>query len=195
MDSTLVLPPATRIFVTTQPFSPSKDFFPNNLIASRLMAARNIPLHRVDFSNEHPSAEFDESRLRQAVERVLADAGIPAATISVAIVDDPTIHDINRRFLEHDEPTDVISFVLEQTERHLEGEIVASYDTAATVAKRLGWSTADELLLYIVHGALHLVGYDDLDPDSKREMRRREREVLTTLGVEARYDEEEGERG
>jgi probable rRNA maturation factor len=113
---------------------------------------------------------------------VLADAQCEVATVSIAIVDDETIHRLNRQFLEHDYPTDVLSFALTEPP-HLEGEIVASIDTARREAAQAGWSTDDELLLYAVHGALHLVGHDDHDPADAAAMRIAERAVLARLGV------------
>lgn len=146
-------------------------------------------MFQIDITHEHPTAQFDELPLRRAIERILRDAKLSEATISVAIVDDPQIHEINRKYLEHDYPTDVISFVLESDEGRLEGEVIVSADTAATVAARLDWPVEHELLLYVVHGVLHLVGYDDLDPDSLQQMRAREREVLAAFDIEARYEQ------
>lgn len=145
-------------------------------------------MFHIDITHEHPTAQFDESPLRSAVECVLRRAELREATISVAIVDDARIHQINREFLQHDYPTDVISFVLEAGEGTLDGEIVVSADTAATVAARLDWPVEHELLLYVVHGMLHLVGYDDLEPAKQAEMRTQEREVLRLLGVEVKAE-------
>jgi probable rRNA maturation factor len=123
-------------------------------------------------------------RLREAVEQVLEEAGALAARISVALVDDATIHRLNREFLSHDFPTDVITFPLsDEGSATLEGEIVVSVETAAATAERLGWPAGDELLLYVVHGALHLVGYDDQDPDSLAAMRAAERRRLAGFGL------------
>jgi probable rRNA maturation factor len=137
--------------------------------------------YRVDVANE-TDAPIDAARLAAAVQIVLADAECAAATVSIAIVDDPTIHRLNRQFLEHDYPTDVLSFALSEPP-HLEGEIVASIDTACREAATAGWSTEDELLLYAVHGALHLVGHDDHEPSNAAAMRAAERSVLARLGV------------
>ena len=134
---------------------------------------------------------IDEGRVRGAITSILRTAGIRRATISVAIVDDPTIHQLNARHLQHDYPTDVLSFLLEDEPDGLEGEVVVSADTATTTAARLGWPAEDELLLYITHGALHLVGHDDHSPADLAVMRRREREVLAEFGIEARYEDEE----
>jgi probable rRNA maturation factor len=141
---------------------------------------------RIQIAFEAAAHPENEDRLRQAVQSILEDAGIRQGSISIAIVDDPTIHDVNRRFLDHDFPTDVISFVLEEGEGYLEGEIVASIDTAARTAASLDWSADDELLLYVIHGALHLVGYDDLNLESLPQMRQREREYLSRFGLNRR---------
>ena len=61
---------------------------------------------------------------------ILADAGISTGMVSVAVVDDPAIHRLNREFLQHDYPTDVLSFLLERDGEHLEGEVIVSSDTA-----------------------------------------------------------------
>jgi len=151
--------------------------------------------YRVDVANETDAA-IDAARLAAAVQIVLADARCEAATVSIAIVNDRTIHRLNRQFLEHDYPTDVLSFALAEPP-HLEGEIVASIDTACREAAAAGWSTEDELLLYAVHGALHLVGHDDHDPTDAWAMRAAERSVLARLGVavpatDPRWQSEDG---
>ena len=124
----------------------------------------------------------DRRRLRRAVRAILGEAAIGEALVSVAVVDDGTIRELNRRYLGHDEATDVLSFVLEETGDRLEGEIVVSADTAAETAPRFGWSAEDELLLYVIHGMLHLVGYDDTTPRKRAMMRKRERKYLSQSG-------------
>jgi len=143
----------------------------------------------IEIANQQSTLPLDEERLRQAVEMILADAHVAQATISLAVVDDPTIHQLNREYLQHDYATDVLSFLLERDEQSLEGEIIVSADTAAECAAPFGWSAEDELLLYVVHGTLHLVGYDDTRPDLRREMRRRERTCLARFGLEHRFEE------
>jgi probable rRNA maturation factor len=141
------------------------------------------PPHRIFIANEQQTLAIDESKITAAVRSVLTDSAYESATVSVAVVDDPTIHDLNRRYLEHDYPTDVLSFVLEDDGRHLQGELVASADTAARNAVEYGWSAMDELLLYLVHGALHLVGHRDGEPAEIADMRRSEAFHLAKLGI------------
>lgn len=138
---------------------------------------------RIDLALDHEPFPVDVERLSSLVRRILTDHGIKKGVLSVAIVDDPTIHDVNLRFLQHDEPTDVVSFVLEEGESSLDGEIVLGADTAARTAAQLQVAADDELLLYAVHGTLHLVGYDDLSDEPRREMRAQERKYLATVGV------------
>lgn len=138
---------------------------------------------RVLVANES-HAVVDAGRIETAVRLAFAGSPYQSAEVSVAIVDDETIHQLNRQFLAHDYPTDVLSFALEDDPPRLEGEIVVSVDTAHRCAIEAGWSPADELLLYVVHGALHLAGFGDKDPHDAAEMRAAEARLLSQLGVQ-----------
>ena len=148
----------------------------------------------LDITDQQSLLAVDHDRLRAAIARVLTAERIVSAEISLALVDDAEIRRVNREFLGHDYATDVISFVLndeaspldaERSNRvagvaapHLEGELIVSTETALREAAAHGWTPADELLLYVVHGLLHLCGYDDLTDEARPVMRTREREVL-----------------
>jgi probable rRNA maturation factor len=144
------------------------------------------PSLRIELTNRQSRWPVDVAALVRAAERVLAAEGPADCQMHLAVVDDAEIHQINREFLAHDEPTDVITFVLEQDERRLEGEIVISADTAARLAAEVGWPLEHELTLYALHGALHLVGHDDLDPESAQVMRGKEAQYLQQLGIDPR---------
>lgn len=120
---------------------------------------------------------------------ILQDESFSRAEINVAVVDDPTIRQLHRKYLGQDEPTDVLSFVLENSEACLEGEVIVSAETALAAAPRFGWPAPDELLLYVIHGTLHLVGYDDTTPEKQAEMRRKEQSYLARFGLTGRYEE------
>lgn len=143
----------------------------------------------VAVNNSQERLPIDRRRLIAAVRAILAGEGLARGEVSVAVVDDPTIHRLNRQFLAHDYPTDVLSFVLEEAEepRSLEGEVIVSADTAIQTAAAFGWDPGDELLLYVIHGTLHLTGYDDLEPELQAEMRDRERHYLAKFGLTPRY--------
>lgn len=130
-------------------------------------------------------ASDDRERYHRAASWVADRYHIEQFDVSIGIVDDPTIHELNREHLDHDWPTDVISFIFEVNEQtaRVEGEIVASCDTARRLAPAAGWRAEDELLLYIVHGLLHLAGLDDIEPEDEKEMRAAERDCMLALGV------------
>ena len=142
----------------------------------------------VEIADEQKSHPIDHARLKKAVRLVLKDAGIERAEISIAIIDDARMHALNRQYLQHDYPTDVLSFVLERDEaaKSLDGEIIASADYAAREAPRYGWTADDELLLYVIHGCLHLVGHDDHAPGDQAKMRAEESRYLAHFGLTQR---------
>jgi probable rRNA maturation factor len=151
---------------------------------------------RVSVRRDDRKIELGVREIRQTIRGVLKLERVADAEISVAVLDDAAIHAINRNHLGHDYPTDVISFLYESIRAaplaesqprgsglKIEGEIAVSAETARREASRHGWSARSELQLYIIHGLLHLCGYDDLTPVEKRIMRRRERAVLKELGI------------
>src|SRR5262245_51726794 len=144
----------------------------------------------VEINADEQPHEVDRARLKKAVRQVLADAGIQSAEISIAVVTDERMHELNRQYLQHDYPTDVLSFVHahDRDAKSLDGEIVASSDYAAREAPRFGWTTDDELLLYVVHGALHLIGHDDTTPEGKQAMREAETKHLRQFDLTYRFD-------
>ena len=193
----------------------------------------------IDISNRQSALAFDENRVQAAVLRALAIEQVASAVLSISIVDNSAIHKINRDHLQHDYPTDVISFQLDfvsagdlqcddevenddedlldedyseddaeidddsvdvtdcelLTEGRaagaaIEGEIIASAEMAVSMATDGEWSAEAELILYIVHGLLHICGYDDLTPEEKCIMRARERAILSELGLTAIYAED-----
>ena len=146
-------------------------------------------MFEIDFANRQSSHPVNASQLLAAVRLILDEEGFREASISLAVLDDPTIHELNRRYLQHDDATDVLSFVLDSGPGRLEGEVLVSADTAAAASTRFGWTAEDELLLYVIHGTLHLVGYDDQTPADRAAMRDRERFYLAHFQLSPQYDE------
>lgn len=156
-------------------------------------------MFHIAINNKQSILLLDENWIRQIVEHTLQQEEVAAATISIAIVDDNEIHEINRRHLQHDYPTDVISFLIEESGgdesrrsdptgrcsgKTIEGEIVVSTETAVDVALDYGTEPHDEVALYLIHGLLHVCGYDDLTDEELPLMRARERVALTALRIE-----------
>ncbi|TMA55844.1 MAG: rRNA maturation RNase YbeY [Deltaproteobacteria bacterium] len=105
------------------------------------------------------------------------------AELSLALVTDPEIHDLNRRYRGKDRPTDVLSFPLaDALQPSLLGEVVISVETAARQAQRRGHSLPEELQTLLIHGVLHLLGYDhEVSRSEAIRMHRKEREVRAVL--------------
>ena len=128
-------------------------------------------------------ADFLDAHLRRA----WAMLDRPPPTLSLAVVDADTMSNLHARFLNVHGPTDVLTFELDRGPdgRVTEGEIVVCLDVAAAQAAARGHAVEHELLLYAVHGLLHLSGYDDLTDAGYAAMHAREDEILKTLGVGA----------
>ena len=120
----------------------------------------------VDEQNAIPRAG---AACKRAAELVLKNR-----KVVVALVDDEKMAELHERFLGQSGPTDVLSFP--------HGEIVVSADTACREAKARDIPPLQELVLYVVHGALHLAGFDDKNPKARTRMRAEERRVLKALG-------------
>ena len=136
----------------------------------------------IEIANQQSKLAVDRELLVQAAQAILQDHGPSTCRVSIALVDDPTIHTLNRQYLQHDYATDVLSFVLEQSDDVLEGEVVVSSDTALAQAAQYHWNPVDELLLYVIHGLLHLVGFDDQTDALREEMRCAEQVYLRQCG-------------
>lgn len=174
------------------------------------MTAHDTSRWEIDFRNDQNCLVVDTDRLRDALITALEIEHVASAVLSVSIVDNAAIHKLNRDHLQHDFPTDVISFQLDFTVdpesdlpadadpaaedclpsafgANIEGEIIASAEMATEMAAQGKWSADAELLLYLVHGLLHICGYDDQSPAEQAIMRSRERLVLGTLGLTPVY--------
>ena len=130
-------------------------------------------------------------QLRRAVELAANYGKCSLGQINVRICTDETIHAVNRQYLDHDYPTDVISFPYEFEPPFVEGELIVSSETAATQSHRYSAGTSGEddvwheMILYVVHGCLHLVGLDDQDDAGRRAMRCAEDFVMRRIGLPA----------
>jgi len=105
-----------------------------------------------------------------------------AAEISLAVVEDGQMRELNDRFLARQETTDVLSFTYGTEGDTVEAEVVVNASEAIRQSADRTHSAHDELLLYVVHGFLHAVGYDDLEPGPAERMHGREQELLRSIG-------------
>jgi probable rRNA maturation factor len=138
----------------------------------------------VDISDTQGHLRVDHAGLDRLVRIVLGDLDRPRASISIALVDDASIHAVNKAHLGHDWPTDVISFPLTDADDPvLGGELVISVEMACARSTEIGVEAREELALYVVHGLLHLCGFDDHDEAERLLMRQREEELLAHAGL------------
>jgi probable rRNA maturation factor len=157
---------------------------------ARRHRARRGPLHPsspspppLALSDRQRAVKLPAVRIRRAVAAALALSGRRAGPLSIALVDDRTIQRLHRDHLDDDTPTDVLSFPLRSERGGLFGEVVASGETARREARARGHDPADELLLYVVHGVLHLLGFDDHGAVARKKMRAAERAALRAAGI------------
>ncbi|NOX55820.1 MAG: rRNA maturation RNase YbeY, partial [Planctomycetes bacterium] len=155
--------------------------------------------YQIELTNQQDVLSVDGDFLRAVIQEVLRAEQVRAAEISVVVLDNAAIHELNRQYLGHDYPTDVLSFLLdcEPGERadepggagkRIEGEVIVSAEMARDRAEEFGWRPVDELVLYVVHGLLHLCGYDDQEERDRRRMRAHEKEILRNWNLTPRYD-------
>ena len=98
--------------------------------------------------------------IKRAAKEVLGEKG-KDAKLSIAFVDNDEIKKLNKRYFSSNEITDVIAFPLNNHEKVLNGEIVVSVETAVDTAGNGSFDIEGEIILYVVHGLLHLLGYRD----------------------------------
>jgi probable rRNA maturation factor len=125
--------------------------------------------------------------LRRAATRALQLLRCRCVNLGVIVLDDRRMARMHRRFLGAAGTTDVITFDLRQpgstAGRRIDAELYVCLDEARRQARARAIPVEHELLLYMVHGLLHLLGYDDHDPAGHRRMHRREDAILRRLGV------------
>jgi rRNA maturation RNase YbeY len=120
----------------------------------------------------HADLRLDEAALEDLVRAVVAVEGFEIQYLGIILADHETVLALNRDYLAHDYLTDVLSFSLDDTdEAVVDGEVYVDLDTAAERHTEFGTSFQEEARRYVVHGLLHLLGYDDATPAEKATMR------------------------
>ncbi|MCP5008081.1 MAG: rRNA maturation RNase YbeY [Planctomycetes bacterium] len=135
----------------------------------------------VDIANLQEHCGVDKDEVGRVVRAFLKMEGRDAK-LSIAFVDNDEIKRVHKRFLSSDEVTDVISFSLGDEGDFVDGEIVVSVETAVEVAHSKQSCVEGEIILYVIHGILHLLGFDDNNVVNSRIMHEKESEVLSYFG-------------
>ena len=152
--------------------------------------------HQIVLVNRQSARRLDRRLLLRLARFVLRAESVPAAEVEIAVVSDAEIAALNARYLRHRRPTDVLSFDLSEingdSHRLFAGppvatprqfQVIVSADTARNRARQLGHTFHAELGLYIAHGLLHLLGYDDHRQSDRVRMHARQRELLASFGL------------
>lgn len=131
------------------------------------------------------SRRISSRTIRRRAERLLVHLGLHDAKLSVLLCDDGLIHQLNKDFRSVDKPTDVLSFSMQEGERlegdsTLLGDIVISIDTAERQAPSLDHNLTSEVTSLLIHGLLHLLGYDHVE-DSDEQLMQKKAQQLESL--------------
>jgi len=140
---------------------------------------------KIDVTNLQDTVTIRRPAVRRAVRAALGDL---LGCYSIVFVDDEHMREVNRKYLGRDDTTDVIAFSFDDaplTRDDCVGEILVSAHVAAAEAEKRGIDVEAELILYVIHGALHLAGFDDATPEKAARMHDRERALLSELGYDA----------
>jgi probable rRNA maturation factor len=129
---------------------------------------------RVAVFNAYHRHRVPKRKTSRLVRRVMKGEAVRRAMVSIIFVDSRTCRRLNRKFLGHDFVTDVLSFPLGEKRGEVEGEVYVNLDRTRQQAREYGVTMLEERSRLVVHGTLHLAGYDDDTPFAARRMRKRE---------------------
>jgi probable rRNA maturation factor len=138
---------------------------------------------RISVNNAHPRLRLHASEVRalyRFVDGAMAPDAVPVGELSIAFVDKAQIVRLHQQFLGDPSVTDVITFPGDAQE-DLAGEICVCADYAQAQAPRFGQSIDEELTLYLIHGWLHLAGYNDIADDDRVKMREGEARAMAAV--------------
>ena len=141
---------------------------------------------RVAVRNLQKKIPVNPRSITKAVLKILSEEGVEkSGEITVCFVDDRKIKELNLRYLGKNNPTDVIAFDIAEPKLWDKycADIVISTDRAIDNAEAFHTSPLYELYLYVIHGVLHILGYDDTSRKDKLLMHRREKELLKILNL------------
>lgn len=132
-------------------------------------------------SNRQRDRRVDTRALRSLVEKVQAEAG-QSAELGLHLVSARRSAELNQRFLRHEGPTDIITFDQGSTRDRVCGELFICVAEAIRQARDFGTTWDQEIRRYVIHGLLHLRGFDDLEPGARRIMKREENRLVKRFG-------------
>jgi probable rRNA maturation factor len=152
----------------------------------------NRPEARIEVLNIQKQKSLRLGGLRKIVVKVLASLKRPRAEVSFVFCDDRFISRLNIKHFSRRGPTDVIAFPLSGSKKGVYlGEVVVSVEQAARRAAEYGNTWQRELALYVIHGILHLLGYDDTTLSGRRRMEKKQEFILSKIMTNDKYSNDE----
>lgn len=138
---------------------------------------------KISINNSQNLIKIRITPFRKIVKEILKTLNIKQKTVHILLTDNTKISLLNKRYLGRNYPTDVISFFLEDSfdPRGVLGEIVISVEKAIENSKRFKNLLQDEIILYLIHGILHLKGFKDRTREEKKKMRLEEKKIAKIL--------------
>jgi probable rRNA maturation factor len=136
----------------------------------------------IEIAENFKGLKINRRKIKALVMAIAGRFSMSEGQISIAIVDDEQIVKVNEQFLNHDYVTDVISFDLSDADGQAQFELVVNGQMAQRQSQERGHEPTTELALYITHGLLHNLGFDDSDAAHAKQMHRMEDEILMSLG-------------
>lgn len=134
---------------------------------------------KIEIINQQKIKKINSNKIHRYLEKVLSYLNISSKKVSIFLCDNRRIRELNREYFKKNSSTDVISFPLADAfEPDYLGEVVVSVEESVKVADKLKVKWEDELFLYLIHGILHLLGYDDRTKRKKEVMEKKQEEVL-----------------
>ena len=150
---------------------------------------------RILISSSQRALRVPRKKLAELINFLADRSGADIAEIDLTVVSAKQIAGLNRKYLRHGGATDVLSFDLSEAGRRgICGQLIVCGEIAASQARARGTGPQGELMLYVVHGLLHLLGYNDHTPSAKHRMDRRQEAILQAF-LESRRPQRRRKRG
>lgn len=138
----------------------------------------------IAYQNDNLGYRLNKDEIEKVVSKIITDHSFFIEELTIIFTDRAFHHEMNLNYLNHDTDTDVITFDLSETEKTVSGEIYINTDMALENAEKIGMTHEEELCNLVIHGVLHLLGYDDKISDLQKEMFKKQAKYLKNVSRE-----------
>ena len=137
---------------------------------------------KIEITNQQKIKRLNLKQIKASLAKVVKLLGISSRSLSILFCDNKQIKKLNRKFLAKNSVTDVIAFSLDDDfDADYLGEVVVSVERAVQVSRRYNNTWQQELTLYLIHGILHLLGYSDKTAAKRKQMEKKQNQILTNI--------------